>query len=61
MSVPQPAPTIRQVLTWLADWEFPVPPRVEPLMGGFTSHVWRIDVGEAVYVVKLAYQPRRCC
>jgi Ser/Thr protein kinase RdoA (MazF antagonist) len=42
----------------LADWELPAPLRVQPLAGGFTSHVWRIDVGESSYVAKLAYQPR---
>jgi Ser/Thr protein kinase RdoA (MazF antagonist) len=58
VSVPQPPPSIRHVRAWLTDWELPVPPRVRPLAGGFTSHVWRIDVGESVYVAKLAYQPR---
>jgi Ser/Thr protein kinase RdoA (MazF antagonist) len=31
---------------------------VRPLAGGFNSHVWRIDVGESVYVATLAYQLR---
>ena len=56
--MPQSPPSNRQVRAWLDDWELPVPPRVQPLTGGFRSHVWRIDVGESVYVAKLAYQPR---
>jgi Ser/Thr protein kinase RdoA (MazF antagonist) len=58
MRVPQPPPSIHQVGAWLADWELPTPLRVTPLRGGFTSHVWRIDAGGAVFVSKLAYQPR---
>jgi hypothetical protein len=58
VTMPQPPPSNRQVRDWLDDWELPAPPRVQPLTGGLTSHVWRIDVGESVYVAKLAYQPR---
>ena len=57
MAVPQVPPSIACVRTWLAAWDLPTPARLRPLAGGFTSHVWRIDAGESVFVAKLAYQP----
>jgi len=57
-AVPRSSPSRAGVRTWLADWDLPGPPRVRPLAGGYTSHVWRIDSGLQRYVAKLSYQPR---
>lgn len=54
--MPQPPPPIACVNAWLANWDLPGPRRVRPAAGGFTSHVWRIETSQAMWLAKLAYQ-----
>jgi Ser/Thr protein kinase RdoA (MazF antagonist) len=52
-------PSMSQVRTWLAAWDLAAPLQVDPVGGGFTSHVWHVQAGGRHYIAKLAYEPQQ--